>query len=386
MSTHTQHKPLVVPMKPRGSDEPHRASTPLELLFDLVFVVAVALASARLHHSIVEHHVAQGVLSFMMVFFAIWWAWMNFSWFASAYDTDDVPYRLLVMVQLAGALVLAAGVPSAFEAGDFFIITVGYTIMRLALIVQWLRAWRGDALRRKNISRNIIGLLVAQVAWIGLLFVPMQYKMIGFVSLVVLEMATPAWAESAGRTPFHPEHMVERFGLFTIIVLGESILSVATAVQASVDLRHYDAFFMQTVIGAVLIVFNMWWNYFQQVEHNLRDSLKSALLWSYGHYFIFTAAAAVGAGLAAYVDFNTKGQGGTILANAAVAVPVALFMFSIGLVHRRMSLGNSTTYVSLLCFAAVLGCIWTDSAVLYIGLIMSAFMAFKLMRLHSVSF
>ena len=94
----------------------------------------------------------------------------------------------------------------------------------------------------------------------------------------------------------------------------------------------------------------------------------------------------MGAGLAAYVDFNTKGQGGTILANAAVAVPVALFIFSIGLVHRRMSLGNSTTYVSLLCFAAVLGCIWTDSAVLYIGLIMSAFMAFKLMRLHSVSF
>ena len=197
-------------MRGRSPDEAHRASTPLELLFDLVFVVAVALASARLHHSIVEHHVGQGLLSYVMVFFAIWWAWMNFSWFASAYDTDDVPYRLLVMVQLAGALVLAAGVPAAFDEGKFQIITLGYSIMRLALLVQWARAWRNDVPRRKTISRYMIGMTLTQLAWLALLFVPAQYKLIGFSLLVLTEFVTPTWAESAGRTPFHPEHMVER--------------------------------------------------------------------------------------------------------------------------------------------------------------------------------
>ena len=60
-----------------------------------------------------------------MVFFAIWWAWMNFTWFASAYDTDDDVYRITTLVQIAGALILAAGVPRAFADGDFAVVTSG---------------------------------------------------------------------------------------------------------------------------------------------------------------------------------------------------------------------------------------------------------------------
>src|SRR4051812_16430551 len=102
-------------LPPRDPGEEHRASTPLELLFDLCFVVAVGQAAARLHHSVGEAHVGHGLLGYVTVFFAIWWAWMNFSWFASAYDQDDVLYRLLTLVQMSGVLVLATGVDAAFE-------------------------------------------------------------------------------------------------------------------------------------------------------------------------------------------------------------------------------------------------------------------------------
>ena len=153
MSEITNSKALFKRMLPRNPHETHRPSTSLELLFDLVFVTAVALAAARLHHSMVEGHLAQGLLSYVMVFFAIWWAWMGFSWFSSAYDVDDVPYRLMVFVQLAGALVVAAGVPSAFDAGNFLVLTIGFVIMRLALVGQWMRAWRSDVARRKTIGR-----------------------------------------------------------------------------------------------------------------------------------------------------------------------------------------------------------------------------------------
>jgi low temperature requirement protein LtrA len=78
------------------------------------------------------------------VFFAIWWAWVNFTWFASAYDTDDVAYRLLTFVQIVGVLILAAGVPAAFVHGDFTVMTIGYVVMRVALVTQWLRAAHGD--------------------------------------------------------------------------------------------------------------------------------------------------------------------------------------------------------------------------------------------------
>jgi low temperature requirement protein LtrA len=77
----------------RSRDEEGRSATPLELFFDLVFVVAVAFAAAAMHHHVVEGVVGESIVRYLQVFFAIWWAWMNFTWFASAYDTDDVPYR-----------------------------------------------------------------------------------------------------------------------------------------------------------------------------------------------------------------------------------------------------------------------------------------------------
>ena len=102
-------------MGPRDRDEQDRSATPLELLFDLCFVVAVAQAADQLHHALVEGHIADGVVSYGSVFFTIWWAWMNFTWFASAYDTDDVPYRLLTLLQIGGVLLLAAGVADGFD-------------------------------------------------------------------------------------------------------------------------------------------------------------------------------------------------------------------------------------------------------------------------------
>src|SRR5262245_40198665 len=136
--------PMRRPMPARTIDEPHRVASQLELLFDLTFVVAVAGVTAQLAHSIDDGHALGGILPFLEVFFAIWWAWMNFTWFASSYDNDDVPYRLLTLVQMAGVLVLAAGVPRAAEDGDFRLVTIGYITMRLGLVALWLRAGRED--------------------------------------------------------------------------------------------------------------------------------------------------------------------------------------------------------------------------------------------------
>ena len=92
---------ISVRMAARTPDEAHRASTPLELFFDLVFVIAVGRAAAGLHEGLSEGRFTV-IWGFLLVFFAIWWAWMNFTWFASAYDTDDVPYRLAVFVIMTG--------------------------------------------------------------------------------------------------------------------------------------------------------------------------------------------------------------------------------------------------------------------------------------------
>jgi len=187
-------------MVSRRPDEVHRHPTVLELFFDLCFVVAVAQAASGLHHAIADGHVGSGVGNYVLVFFAIWWAWMNFTWFASAYDTDDIAYRLTTCVQIAGALVFAAGVPAAMDERDFAVATLGYVIMRLAMVTQWLRAARGDPARRRGCLRFAIGVTLVQSGWVARLALPDGWGMGAFLLLVLAELAVPIWSERlAGR-------------------------------------------------------------------------------------------------------------------------------------------------------------------------------------------
>ena len=159
------------PLRPRDVHQAHRASTPLELLVDLAFVVGVAQVAASQHHALIERHFATAITAFPMVFFAIWWAWMNFTWFASAYDNDDVPYRIATLVQIAGVLVIAAGVPRAFDHKDFAVVTIGYGITRVGLISQWLRV-DGRPVERTAARRYAAGLAIVQAGWFALLLPP----------------------------------------------------------------------------------------------------------------------------------------------------------------------------------------------------------------------
>jgi low temperature requirement protein LtrA len=323
-------------MRPRSPAEAHRAATPLELFYDLVFVVAIAQASSGLHHAIAAAHVADAILSYAMVFFAIWWAWMNFTWFASAYDNDDVAYRLVVFVQLAGALVLAAGVPRAFAARDFTVTTIGYAVMRAGLILQWLRAARSDVAHRRCALRYAEGVSVLQLAWIALLFVPSAWRLAGFGALVLAELAVPIWAERVAHTTWHPGHIAERYGLFTIIVLGEAVLATSTAIQTATDNGGLTLDLTILFAGGATIVFALWWFYFDWPMEDRLTSLRTAFIWGYGHYAVFAAAAAVGAGLGVAVEHATHHATiGRFGAGAAVAVPVAIYLLILWLLHVR---------------------------------------------------
>ncbi|MGW0803475.1 low temperature requirement protein A [Nonomuraea sp. NPDC002799] len=328
--------PLWRGMTGRDPREPHRAATSLELLSDLCFVVAVAQAAAGLHHALSEGHAGTGVLGYAMVFFSIWWAWMNFTWFASAYDTDDTAYRVLIFTQMAGVLILAAGVPRAFLDKDFGLVTLGYVVMRMALVLLWLRAAHGHPDGRRSALRYAFGVTLVQVGWIARLAVADRFGVASFAVLVVAELAVPIWAERFRSITWHPHHIAERYGLFTIIVLGESILAATVAIQSGLERRIHTAALLSVAVSGMIIVFAMWWLYFTHPAHLLLTSNKTAFPWGYGHYFVFASAAAVGAGLAVNVDHDSgEAHIGAFGAGAAVAVPVAVFLAALWLVHVR---------------------------------------------------
>ncbi|HUS62377.1 MAG TPA: low temperature requirement protein A, partial [Acidimicrobiales bacterium] len=187
----------------RDADEHHRAATPLELLFDLTFVIAFGTAANELAHAVTEDHLGAGIVGFCFATFAVSWAWINFSWFASAFDTDDWIYRLTTMVQMIGVLVLALGLAEMFASiveGDHvdnLVMVLGYVIMRVAMVFQWIRAARQDPARRSAAMAYITAVLLAQVGWIvlGFAHTSVLVMFVFAAVLVAIELAGPVIAE-----------------------------------------------------------------------------------------------------------------------------------------------------------------------------------------------
>ncbi|MGN6694226.1 MAG: low temperature requirement protein A [Aquihabitans sp.] len=327
----------LVPMVGRDPEEAHRASTPLELLFDLSFVVAISVSAGELHHEVAAAHLHDGLIGYLSTFFAIWWAWMNFTWFASSFDTDDVPYRLLTFVQILGVLVLAVGIPDAYR-GDFALVTVGYVIMRLAMVTFWLRAARASEDRHTAAIRYAIGIAAVQVFWIARLFVLEEYGIWTFLVLVVAEMCIPAIAEpDASETAWHPEHIAERYSLFTIIVIGESILAATGAIRTALD-GGFSTELLTIAVGGMVLVFGLWWLYFERSAHEglEGDIGRGAFLWGYGHYVLFASLAALGAGIAVAAEVPEDGHGlmiSPVGQALAVAVPAAVALATMALLQ-----------------------------------------------------
>ncbi|GAA4078840.1 low temperature requirement protein A [Streptomyces shaanxiensis] len=330
------HRPLRR-LTARGRGEAHRTATPLELFFDLCFVVAIAQAGIQLVHSVAEGHAGEGILSYAMVFFAIWWAWMNFTWFASAYDNDDVLYRVVTLLQIAGVLVLAAGVSRAFEDHEYQAVVLGYVIMRLALVAQWLRVARStDGAERTMALRYAAGVLLCQIGWVGLVVLPEEARAWLFLVMAILELCVPPYAEKDHPTSWHPRHIAERYGLFTIIVLGETIAAATVAVKAGIDESDELGDLLPIAVGGLLIIFAAWWIYFVVPIHGHLRSNRQAFLWGYGHYVVFASAAAIGAGLEVAVEQAVgKAHISTLAASAAVTLPTALYLLSVWALHSR---------------------------------------------------
>jgi low temperature requirement protein LtrA len=330
---------LHIRMRAREDDEAHRAATPFELLFDLVFVVAVASLVTQAAHATVGGQLGLSIVAFLQVFFAIWWAWMNFTWFSSGYDTGDVLYRIFGTVQMAGVLVLAAGVPAAFERFDYTAVTVGYVIMRLGLVGLWVRAAIEHPETRAVSMRYAIGVAVGQLLWVArLVFIPTFLPVLVFAGLVAFELLVPVWANRAGRDPWHPGHIAERYGLFVIILLGEGVLAATNGVQAALAASGLTGSLVVVGVSGLVVLVGLWWVYFlQPAAEGLTRHRSRSFYWGYGHYFLFAAVAAVGAGLEVAVEFAGHHTELTpTTAGMVVAVPVALVLALVWALHRPL--------------------------------------------------
>lgn len=348
----------------RDPHERHRAATPLELFFDLTFVIAFGVAGSQFAHEIAEAHIGAGLLGFSFAMFAVIWAWINFTWFASAYDTDDWIFRVVTMIQIVGVLILTMGIEPMFhslvegEHVDNRVIVGGYVVMRLALVTQWLRAAKQDPARRATCLRYAKYLAVVQLGWIAVLVIEADvlttFLMTG--PLIVAEMATPYLAERKATTPWHAHHIAERYGLLAIIALGECLIGAIETLRAIVASHGWSVDAALVGFGGTALAFGMWWIYFMlPAGRALHLRRQHSYLFGYGHIPVFAAIAATGAGLhvaAYYIDHGAHIS--AAVAVASIAVPVALFKVSLTWLYSVMVGADRTVMAVAVCVLAAL--------------------------------
>ncbi|MDF2741042.1 MAG: hypothetical protein K0S88_2410 [Actinomycetia bacterium] len=359
----------------RDPSEPHRAATPLELLFDLTFVVAFGVAAEQLAHLLAEGHLASGLLGFGFAMFAVCWAWINFTWFASAYDTDDWPFRVATMVQMVGVLIFTLGLPDVFASIDQgrevnnTVTVAGYVVMRVAMGFQWLRAATQNPGRRSACLTYLTTILVAQAGWVLLLFmdtsIPVWFLL--SVPLVLIELAGPWIAETRkGGTPWHAHHLAERYGLLAIIALGEGVIGTVASLAAVVEHQGWTLDAVLVGVAGTGLTFSMWWVYFLIPSAGILAVHRERVFgWGYGHILIFAAIAATGAGLhvaASYIEDQAHISGvATVL---SVAVPVGGFVLMVYALHTWLVREADPFHLSLLAgtAAVLVAAVWLAAA------------------------
>jgi low temperature requirement protein LtrA len=352
-------------MTGRDPDESHRAATPLELLFDLAFVAAFSQAGEQMSHVLSEGHIWAALGAFAFAMFAVCWAWMNFSWFSSAFDTDDWFVRVATMVQMIGVIILALGLPVMFHSIDVGhgidnrTMVAGYVVMRVAMVALWVRVARQDPEHRRYARNTAIFISCAQIGWIYVAVADLDVTLTFALGLVLfaLELAGPILTERKSRgIPWHAHHIAERFSLLTIIALGEGVFGTVTAVSAVVEGHGWSADAVVLVVAGIGLIFGLWWTYFMiPAGPVLKRFRNKSIGWGYGHFFIFASIAAMGAGLhvaAYYLDGEAHlPEVGVVL---AVAIPVMVYLVALYGIYSYLVEGFDPFHVSLFVGGVVL--------------------------------
>jgi low temperature requirement protein LtrA len=275
-------------------EEEDRKVTWLELFFDLIFVVAIA----QLAHNFREDFSLVGLAKLGVLFVPVWWCWIGATFYDTRFDNDGLVDRLITLMQMAIAASLAANIHHGLDS-SFVGFTLSYIAFRGVLICQYLHAGYHVPQARLLTNWFAIGFTISLVFWLASVFVSFPWRYLLWGLGLMIDFATPLSAgKRVAKVPPNMAHTTERIGLFTIIVLGESIVSVVSGVS---ELAWTPTSIAIALLG-LSIAFSFWWMYFDTVDesplHAMRTGqMKIALTWLYSHLPLAVGLTATGVGV-----------------------------------------------------------------------------------------
>lgn len=275
-----------------------RRTTWAELLNDLVFTTIIMQLAQRLQTTLDLTAVGE----FILLYVPVWWLWNGETHYSTRFDNEqDITHRFLGSLQLLGLIVLAASIPKALESRST-VYALTYAAVRVVLLVEYGRAWYYVPEARPYIQHIAVGFALSVIIWIGSIFIlaPYRYGVWGIALLI--ELGTPL-TSTGGKLhrEFPPDvrHLPERYGLFTLLVLGQSVSGATQGLLGSgLNLETI----LTTAFGGIVII-GLWWAYFDRLDDDAVRQVSEGgtarlyAVWLYLHLPLTIALTMVGVGL-----------------------------------------------------------------------------------------
>ena len=311
-----------------------RHATWLELFYDLVFVVTISQLSHYLLHDVS----LSNFFGFLFLFIPVWWSWIGTTFFATRFYSDDLGHRLLLLLQMGGAGAMAVNISGAFN-NNFSGFALSYAFMRLILVIEYVRVFRAiksSESANPLVKRYIIGFSIAAIIWLISAFVPLtEIRFALWIIGLIIDFATPiSTSKLTSKFAPHISHLPERMGLFTLIVLGESIVGIVNGMTEQI----WDVYSVIEASLGLCISFSLWWLYFDSTGRLpiqiLREKgrISLYLIWLYTHFPLVVAITAVGVGIRRLVSSEQH----SVLANSdlwLICGSVAISLISQSVLH-----------------------------------------------------
>ena len=318
------------------TDDDRSASRP-ELFFDLAFVLVVAELALDFRSDVTWH----GELVFAGLFTVVWWSWVSSTLYANRFDHDDVLYRLYKLGSMAAVVGMAAAATEA--TGKYFGIFVGcQLVLRAMLLLQYHRAYRHVAGARPIARLYLAGAAAGALLWAISLAVPRPVGFALWAAAVLVEALVPLLAtRSSTDVPLHVEHLPERFALFVILVLGESVAGVAHGLHDA----GWSGSALPVAALAFVLAVALWWSYFDLAGARAKQLLSEAGdkpsdhthdVYVFGQLPLTLALATVGAGVELAVVQSIEGEV-PIGTRLVLAGGVAVYLLSVSVTEAGMS-------------------------------------------------
>lgn len=300
---------LIRPIRLRCGDqaEPGRRATWLELFFDLAFVAAVAQVGTPLG----TEYTPPGLVRYGFLFLLIWWAWHGHTNFSTRFDTDDGVQRLFTLTQIFVVAVMAVNAKDALDSRSSAGFAAAYGVMRFVLVAQYWRA-RHIPASRPLVTAYAAGFGCAAVIWLVSAVIPAPVRFWLWAVALLVDLGTPlVTTHLTVHVPPDAEHLPERFGLFTIILLGESLVAVMKGMESQ---EGWSPSAASAAFLGIAVAFLVWWWYFDGVRGAGERSITSHadarrfLVWSYAHLPLYLGIAVTGVGIEHIIRIAPDGE------------------------------------------------------------------------------